>query len=186
MTLPAAFLLAMSLSMDSFAAALSRGAVQLRPDLGEAVRVGAFFAVFQTAAPLAGWALGIGFAGYVGAVDHWIAFILLGVLGAKLIHDGLTGRADIGAVRLPAAALAALALATSIDATAAGVTLALMPVSIFAIAALIGGVTFAVATSGMLLGRLVAPALGRHAMVAGGVCLIGLGCKILVDHGVFG
>ncbi|MBX6323754.1 MAG: manganese efflux pump [Rhodospirillaceae bacterium] len=186
MTFPAAILLALSLSMDSFAAALSRGAAQARLDLGEALRVGVFFGAFQTVAPLAGWMLGMGFAGYLAAVDHWIAFALLAGLGAKLIRDGLKGRPAEAAVRLPAAALAGLALATSIDATAAGVSLSLMSVDILAVAGLVGAVTFAAAVGGAIIGPVAAPALGRHAMMAGGLGLFGLGVKILIDHNAFG
>jgi putative Mn2+ efflux pump MntP len=187
MSLPAALLLAVALSMDSFAAALSRGAAQARADIGETLRVGAFFSAFQTAAPLIGWALGVGFAGYLAAFDHWIAFALLSGLGAKLLRDGLgPQRAKPSAARLSVAALAGLALATSIDATAAGVSLSLMQVNILAVAGTIGVVTFAATVGGGLIGRLAAPALGRYAMAAGGVGLIGLGVKILFDHGALG
>lgn len=186
MSIPAALLLAMSLSMDSFAAALSRGTVGLRVGMGEALRIAAAFALFQFAAPLVGWALGIGFAEHLAAFDHWVAFALLAVLGLKLVRDGLAGHAEVGPARLSVLALAALALATSIDASAAGVSLALLPVDIVATALLIGGVTFAVSLAGALLGRMAAPKLGRHALVLGGLGLVGLGVKILLDHGAFG
>jgi putative Mn2+ efflux pump MntP len=186
MTLTAAILLAISLSIDTFAAAHSRGEAQTRIDIAETLRVGAFFSAFQTAAPIAGWALGIGFAGYLASFDHWIAFALLTGLGAKLLRDGLSRSEKPASARLSVAALAGLALATSLDATAAGVSLSLMQVDILAVAAIIGAVTFTAAVGGGLLGRLAAPALGRYAMAAGGVGLIGLGVKILFEHGAFG
>lgn len=186
MTIPAAVLLALSLSMDSFAAALSRGAVCARIELREAARIAAAFAVFQFAAPLVGWALGVGFSEYLAAVDHWVAFVLLAGVGGKLVHDGLTGHAGSEPARLSAIALAMLALATSIDASAVGVSLSLLQVDIVTLALLIGGVTFVIAFAGALLGRLAAPALGRRAMVIGGIGLIGIGVKILLDHDAFG
>jgi putative Mn2+ efflux pump MntP len=186
LTLPAAVLLAVSLSMDSFAAALSRGTASARIGAGEAARIAAAFALFQFAAPLAGWALGVGFAEHLAAVDHWIAFALLAVLGVKLVRDGLKGHEAGAPARLSAMALAALAFATSIDASAAGISLSLLQIDIFAVALLIGGVTFAIAFAGALIGRLAAPALGRHAMVLGGLGLIGIGVKVLLDHGVLG
>lgn len=187
MTIPAALLLALSLSMDSFAAALTRGAACTRVELREALRIATAFAAFQAVAPLLGWALGTGFAEHLAAFDHWVAFALLAAIGAKLFRDGLVGGpATPGAVRLSTLGLAALALATSIDAAAVGISLALLPVDILATALLIGGVTFAVSLGGTLLGRLAAPALGPRALILGGVGLIGLGVKILFDHGAFG
>lgn len=172
--------------MDSFAAALSRGTAAMRIDMTEALRIATAFALFQFAAPLLGWALGASFAEHLAAFDHWVAFALLVLLGGKLVRDGLTGGAACAPGRLSAMALATLAFATSIDASAAGISLSLLQVDILAVALLIGGVTFTIAFAGALLGRLAAPALGRHAMVLGGVGLIGIGVKVLLDHGALG
>ncbi|CAO3439683.1 manganese efflux pump MntP [Azospirillum endophyticum] len=182
--------LAFSLSMDSFAAALGRGACSRRAGLPEAMRVGAAFGVCQFAMPLVGWGVGIAFASLVESVDHWIAFgLLLAVGGAMLRNAILDGEEDAeedcGPVRSPRAewlALLTTAVATSIDAAAVGAGLALVDVDMVTTSALIGAVTFAVAFGGVLIGRAAGAHLGRWAEMAGGVVLIGLGAKILLEH----
>jgi len=181
--------LAFSLSMDSFAAALGRGACSRRPGLPEAVRVGAAFGVAQCAMPLIGWGIGIAFASLVEAVDHWIAFGLLLAVGGAMLRNAVMGAEeadeDCGPVRSARSewlALMTTAVATSIDAAAVGAGLALVDVDMVTTAALIGAVTFAVAFGGVLIGRAAGTKLGRWAELAGGVVLIGLGAKILLEH----
>ncbi|MBP2228980.1 putative Mn2+ efflux pump MntP [Azospirillum agricola] len=182
--------LAFSLSMDSFAAALSRGACSRRPGLPEAMRVGMAFGVAQCAMPLIGWAVGIAFASLVEAVDHWIAFGLLLAVGGAMIRNAILdseeeGESDCGPVRSGRnewLALLTTAIATSIDAAAVGAGLAMVDVDMVTTAALIGAVTFAVAFGGVLIGRAAGSRLGRWAELAGGLVLIGIGAKILVEH----
>ncbi|MDR6771985.1 manganese efflux pump MntP family protein [Azospirillum sp. BE72] len=182
--------LAFSLSMDSFAAALGRGACSRRAGLPEAVRVGATFGICQFAMPLVGWGVGIAFASLVESVDHWIAFGLLLAVGGAMLRNAIMagedeGEEDCGPVRSVRAewlALLTTAVATSIDAAAVGAGLALVDVDMVTTSALIGAVTFAVAFGGVLIGRAAGAHLGRWAEMAGGVVLIGLGAKILLEH----
>ncbi|WP_029008482.1 manganese efflux pump MntP family protein [Azospirillum halopraeferens] len=184
MTLATALLLAMSLSMDSFAAALGTGAVLRRPGILAAVRVGAVFGAVQLATPLIGFALGLTFAAAVHAVDHWIAFLLLLAVGGKMVMESLDeDGADAPRRAEPGyAALFCTAFATSIDAAAVGVSLAVVEVDILAVCLLIGAVTFGMAAGGVLVGRAAGPALGRRAELIGGLGLIAIGVKILVEH----
>jgi len=176
--------LAVSLSMDSFAAALGCGAVHKRPGVPEALRVGIAFGVCQLSMAVLGWALGISFAGFVQAIDHWIAFGLLALIGGSMIRNALGGEADddAAAKRSGWLALLTMAVATSIDASAVGVGLAMADVDIAATATLVGFVTFLMGFGGVLLGRAAGPLLGRRAELLGGLGLIAIGTKILVEH----
>lgn len=176
--------LAVSLSMDSFAAALGRGAAQKRPGLSEALRVGIAFGACQLSMASIGWAVGSAFAGFVQAVDHWIAFGLLLLIGGSMIRNALAGEQDddAAATRSGWLALLTVAVATSIDASAVGVGLAMADVNIAVTASLIGIVTFLMGFGGVLLGRAAGPLLGRRAELIGGLGLLAIGTKILVEH----
>nr|WP_246015597.1 manganese efflux pump MntP family protein [Azospirillum griseum] len=183
--------LAFSLSMDSFAAALGRGACLRRPGLPEAVKVGVAFGLCQFAMPLIGWSVGIAFASLVEAVDHWIAFGLLLLVGGAMIRNAFGGEEEEGEAdcgpsgrsgRAEWLALLTTAVATSIDAAAVGAGLALVDVDMVTTSLLIGVVTFAVAFGGVLIGRAAGNRMGRWAELAGGITLIGLGTKILIEH----
>lgn len=180
------FLLALALSMDAFAAAISQGA-HARPaaTTGSAIRVGLAFGAAQGLMPLIGWLLGVAFASVIRDVDHWIAFVLLGVLGARMVVQGLAGDAsDDDAPRSVAAGMGlfALAIATSVDAAAAGVTLPTLGYPVILACAVIAIVTLVLSTGGVMLGKAVGSLVGRRAEVFGGIILIGIGVKILVDH----
>ncbi|ASG24924.1 manganese efflux pump MntP family protein [Nitrospirillum viridazoti] len=184
MPITTSFALAFSLSMDAFAASLGKGASLNRPGVREAARVGAYFGLFELAAPILGWGLGLSFAHYIEAYDHWIAFGLLLIVGGRMAwlawkNDGEDKpKAD----RHSPLALAMTAIATSIDATAVGITLGYMNVDVPTTIALIGLVTFTMAFGGVMLGRAAGPVLGRWAEVLGGLGLIGIGAKVLYDH----
>ena len=188
MTLATALILAFSLSMDSFAAALGTGACLRRPGLWEAVRVGACFGSVQLAMPLIGFTLGLTFATVVQEVDHWIAFLLLLGVGGKMVWESLFGDdddedADAGCGgRTALGPLLLTAVATSIDAAAVGVSLAVVDVDIVSVCLLIGAVTFGLASGGVLMGRAAGPLLGRRAELIGGLGLIAIGAKILAEH----
>jgi manganese efflux pump family protein len=180
-------ILAFSMSADACAAAIGRGA-QRRPSLPVALRAGLVFGAVETVTPILGWALGLAAAGFVGAVDHWIAFVLLAFVGGKMAVDALGRRAmaDEGeAADRPGGGMLALvltAIGTSIDAAAVGVTLAFLGANILLVALAIGVATFGMATLGMLLGRAVGARFGRVVEMAGGVGLILIGTRILLDH----
>jgi manganese efflux pump family protein len=176
--------LAVSLSMDSFAAALGQGAAQKRPGIPEALRVGVAFGACQLLMAVIGWGVGVAFADLVQAVDHWIAFGLLLLIGSSMVRNALVGEADDEAavMRSGGLALLTMAVATSIDASAVGVGLAMADVNIATTATLVGLVTFLMGFGGVLLGRAAGPLLGRRAELVGGLGLIAIGAKILAEH----
>lgn len=176
--------LSFSMSADAFAAALAKGAALDRTRLGEALRTGAIFGIVEAITPLIGWALGYTASSYIAAVDHWIAFGLLGVIGARMIlgairHDPQTCERP---KRHGLLVLVGTAIGTSLDAMAVGVSLALLDGNITIVAAAIGLATFAMVTVGMLLGRLLGARLGRWAEGLGGVTLMAIGTDILMTH----
>jgi manganese efflux pump family protein len=175
----AALLLALALAMDAFAVALTQSC-RFRPSLAGGAAIALTFGVFQAVMPLAGWAVGAAALAYVEAVDHWIAFGLLAFLGVRML-GGHVGEEE-AAHALTGRALMVAGVATSIDALAAGVTLPTLGVSPWLAAGLIGLVTFALSGAGVVLGRRAGDHLGAWAGRAGGVILIGLGCKILAEH----
>lgn len=186
MTPTSIVILAFSMSADAFAAALARGA-SLRPTVGGAFRGGLVFGAIESATPLLGWAIGLASRAYVAAVDHWIAFALLVLVGGKMVVDG-AGRIRTGeqeAERPAGSGLSGLvltAIATSVDAAAVGVTLALVDADIVIVALAIGATTFFLATTGLLVGRVAGRRFGPGVEMAGGLGLIAIGARILVDH----
>lgn len=180
-------ILALGMSIDAMVAALGRGAAMRRPSLGTALKTGAIFGAVEALTPLLGWAMGIAAASYVQAVDHWIAFVLLGGVGGRMAVAALrrdpTAQGEAEAA--PTASLAMLlltAVGTSIDAMAVGVSLAFLDVDILTIALAIGLATALMSTGGILAGRLLGQRFGRYAEIVGGIALIGLGTAILIEH----
>lgn len=177
----AALLLALALAMDAFAVALTQGA-RFRPALGAGLAIALTFGGFQAAMPLAGWGVGAAAFSYIAALDHWIAFGLLTFLGLRMLSASEDHEVAQSARALTGRALLLAGLATSIDALAAGITLPALEVQPLAAAGLIGLVTFALSWAGVWLGRIAGDRWGAWAERAGGVILIGLGCKILAEH----
>lgn len=176
--------LALALAADAFAAAVCEGAVaHPRPNGAGALRIGAAFGTAQAIMPIVGWLLGVAAAPIVRQVDHWIAFVLLAGIGAKMLWESRQPP-DCGppAPLMTGWALGAAALATSIDAAAAGVTLPLIGLPVLVSAAVIGIVTLTLSTAGVAIGAAVGSRIGRHATVVGGIVLILLGVKILTEH----
>lgn len=178
------FLLGIAMSTDAFAAAVGKGAAMRAPRFRDALRAGAIFGALEGLMPLAGWALGMAAAPYVSAWDHWIAFVLLTLLGLRMIRAGSRD----AALEAPALQrhgswmLAATGLATSIDAMAVGVGLAFLDVPILVVAATIAATTLILVTAGILLGRMLGALAGKRAEIGGGVLLIAIGALILHDH----
>lgn len=175
-------LIALSLAMDAFAVSLSTGIAV--PGFGprQAARMGLWCGAFQFLMPLLGWLLGFSVKAYIQSVDHWIAFLLLALIGGNMIRESRRGQAE-AAADLSVKRLFLLALATSIDALAVGVTMAFTwDGSILFAAAVIGAVAFALAMLGGLLGRKLGQLFQRRATLLGGVVLIGIGVKILLEH----
>ena len=181
----ALLLLALALAMDAFAVSLARGAAG-EHRIARALETGLAFGVAQGVMPYLGWLLGTAFLSYVEAVDHWIAFALLAFLGGRMIREGLSGEeeAELEARsrRSHYAALTIAAIATSIDAAAAGLTLEVMGMPVLLACLVIGLVTAALCVPAYWFASAIGPRLGRYAEIGGGVVLIGLGVRILVEH----
>ena len=176
-------LIAVSLALDAFAVSVSSGISV--PGFGwkQAVKMGLYFGVFQAAMPLIGWFLGSSLSGYITAVDHWIAFGLLALIGGRMVWGTLKdGTEEEVPADLSAGRLMMLAVATSIDALAVGVSMAFMKVDIAVAAAVIGLVAFVLSVVGGLAGRRLGNLFHQKAELVGGLVLIGIGLKILVEH----
>jgi putative Mn2+ efflux pump MntP len=184
MSLPVILLTALGLSLDAFAVAVCLGLSPVPGLVSRALITGLYFGLFQALMPLAGFFLGGRFAGVISRFDHWIAFIVLGIIGVKNIKEGLTPRPTPPSppASLTPRVMLPLAAATSLDALAVGVSLALLDIAIVKAALLIGGVTFLMGAAGILLGRSIGARLGRWAEAAGGVILVGIGLRILLEH----
>jgi len=179
-------LIGFAMSTDAFAAAVGKGAAMQMPRFPEALRAGAIFGVIEGVTPLIGWALGLAAASYVTAWDHWIAFVLLGALGIRMVLAGV--RKDAPDEEESDARphgfwnLAATGFATSIDAMAVGVGLAFLDVNILLVATVIGICTLVMVTTGIMLGRALGAIVGKRAEIVGGLILIVIGSVILYEH----
>jgi putative Mn2+ efflux pump MntP len=179
--------LAFSMSADAFAAALGKGSALDRPRLGDALRIGLVFGIVEAITPAIGWAAGLVASTYITAIDHWIAFPLLSAIGGKMFWDGTRRPTEQARPQRHSFGLLLMtAIGTSIDAMAVGVTFAFLNANIVVTALTIGLTTFVMATIGFLLGRVLGEKFGRIAEILGGVGLILIGTKILIEHTMLG
>ena len=184
--------LAVGLSMDAFAVSICKGLALQRVSWKECCIAGLWFGGFQALMPLLGYLLGTQFEQFVTSVDHWIAFVLLGIIGGNMIREALSKDEDKLDGSLAFKTMLLLAIATSIDALAVGITFALLPdVNLMFLlggnwvdesTALIGSITFVFSAAGIRLGNVFGLRYKRKAEFAGGVILILLGTKILLEH----
>ncbi len=185
MTLITTFLTAIGLSMDAFAVAITEGMSIRKRMLSSAILFGLFFGVFQALMPMLGWFAGnILHAFPIAKWDHWIAFILLALIGAKMIKESTDTKPIAREHRHGLRLMVGLSIATSIDALAVGVGLSFLNVNIIATALIIGCITFAFSFAGIYLGRLIGSFLANRAELIGGLVLIAIGLKILFEHSV--
>jgi putative Mn2+ efflux pump MntP len=179
---PATILLtALALSLDCFAVALAAGVPGGRGGIRDAARIALAFGSFQALMPVLGWLAGRSVVAYISAYDHWVAFALLAIVGARMVREGLSGEEEAPA-SLDSGTLLVLAVATSIDALAVGISLAFLDTGILLPALLIGAFTFGVSFAGALLGGAAAGRRGKAMEVIGGIVLIGIGIRILLGH----
>lgn len=183
-------LIAVGLSMDAFAVALCKGLEMLRFNGKRAGLIAVFFGGFQGLMPLVGWLLGRQFEAYITKIDHWIAFLLLAVIGGKMIAEGLKKPEKDDAEnenRFSVKELFVLAVATSIDALAVGITFAFLQVNILPSASLIAVTTLLLSFAGVFIGHKFGAKLQNKAELVGGILLVCIGLKILLEHlGVLG
>lgn len=177
------FILAVGLSMDAFAVSVCKGLAMEKCDFKKAAICGVWFGGFQALMPTIGYFLGYQFRTYISAFDHWIAFILLGVIGADMIKESLSKERNDTDDSLGVKTMFLMAVATSIDALVVGITFALLPdTNIIAAVSFIGVVTLILSMVGAKIGNLFGAKYKSKAELAGGVILILLGTKILVEH----
>ncbi|KSV57977.1 manganese efflux pump MntP family protein [Acetivibrio ethanolgignens] len=176
------FTLAVGLSMDAFAVAICKGLALRKFSLKNAAIVGLWFGGFQGLMPLIGYILGVQFKSRITAIDHWIAFFLLGFIGVNMIKEAMSREEEPADASLSAKNMLLLAIATSIDALAVGVTFAFLSVQIISAVSFIGVTTLLLSIVGVKVGSVFGTRYRSKAEFAGGIILILLGIKILMEH----
>jgi putative Mn2+ efflux pump MntP len=178
------FLIALGLAMDAFAVALSGGFSAGKVTKRQTLRLAFHFGLFQFFMPILGWAAGLTVQNLIQAYDHWVAFALLAGIGGKMVYESFRQEKNEG--RKPditrGASLVLLSLATSIDALAVGLSLSLLRVRILYPSTVIGVVCFALTALGFAFGSRLGRLLGRRMELLGGMVLIGIGVRILIEH----
>jgi putative Mn2+ efflux pump MntP len=182
MTLLELFILAVGLSMDAFAVSVCKGLALGKIKVKHCLIVGAWFGGFQALMPLIGWFLGSRFEQYIRAFDHWVAFGLLVAIGANMLREALSEEEEKADASLAFKTMLVMAVATSIDALAVGITFAFLRVRILPAVLFIGVTTFLLSMLGVKAGSLFGEKYQKKAEIAGGVILILLGVKILLEH----
>jgi len=175
------FMTAVGLSMDAFAVAICKGLSVQKVKAKHCLIAGLYFGGFQAGMPLIGYFLGKSFSDYIVSFDHWIAFVLLGIIGFNMIRESREGAEELGASFGPKAMLP-MAVATSIDALAVGVSYAFLKVDIVPAVSFIGVITFALSAVGVIIGNYFGAKFKSKAEAFGGIVLILLGVKILLEH----
>ena len=176
------FLIAVGLSMDAFAVSVCKGLAMPKCTFKKAAIVGLWFGGFQALMPAIGYVLGAQFQEAIASIDHWIAFVLLALIGGNMIHEALDNDEEEADASLNVKTMFLLAVATSIDALAIGITFAFLKVNIIPAVCFIGIVTFIISFAGVKIGNVFGARYKNKAEIVGGVILIFLGLKILLEH----
>lgn len=176
------FLIAVGLSMDAFAVSVCKGLAMPKCTFKKAAIVGLWFGGFQALMPAIGYILGAQFQEAIASIDHWIAFILLALIGGNMIHEALDNDEEEADASLDVKTMFLLAVATSIDALAIGITFAFLKVNIIPAVCFIGIVTFIISFAGVKIGNVFGARYKNKAEIVGGIILILLGLKILLEH----
>ena len=181
MSLIELFVIAVGLSMDACAVSICKGLSMKKMSWKNAVIAGVYFGGFQALMPTIGYLLGANFADIIEKYDHWIAFVLLAIIGGSMIKEAFGEEEEMDS-KFDAKTMIPLAIATSIDALAVGVSFAFLKVSILYSALFIGVTTFVISFLGIRIGNIFGTRYKSKAEVAGGIILVVMGCKILVEH----
>ena len=180
------FMIGVGLSMDAFAASICKGLNMRRLNIKNMLIIGLFFGGFQALMPAVGWLLGKQFESYITSVDHWVAFALLVFIGGKMIYDVFTEKNEDECGektnRLDMKEVLTLAVATSIDALAVGISFAFLQVDILKAVSVIGVTTFVLSVIGVAVGNVFGSKYEKKATLAGGIILILIGLKFLLEH----
>ncbi len=181
-------LISIGLAMDAFAVSISLGGCHVKSLSSRhilAFKAAILFGLFQAGMPILGWACGRQFQEYIKAIDHWIAFFLLVIIGLKMLYEAWQDHPEEQKQRNTIKALLILAIATSIDALAVGVTFSLLQINLLMAVSIIGVITFILSYIGVDFGCRLGQKFGRWSEVLGGIILISLGTKILIEHTLF-
>lgn len=181
MSLAELFIIAVGLSMDAFAVSVCKGLSVPKVAIKHALTAGLYFGGFQALMPLIGYLLGSQFQSMIEQFDHWIAFVLLGIIGFNMIRESRGGEEELNG-SFSAKSMLPLALATSIDALAVGVTFAFLKVEIVPAVSFIGATTFILSAIGVKIGNVFGIKYKSRAELVGGIVLIAMGVKILLEH----
>lgn len=182
MSLFTLFVTAVGLSMDAFAVSICKGLAMKKLSWKKALIIGLWFGGFQALMPSVGYLLGSRFEKYVTSIDHWIAFVLLALIGINMIRESLSGEEENANDAVDFKTMLLLAIATSIDALAVGVTYAFLQVQIVPAVSFIGIITFSLSIIGVKIGNVFGLKYKTKAEIAGGVILLLMGTKILLEH----
>ncbi len=182
MTLLNLFLIAVGLSMDAFAVSICKGLAMEKAPLKKAAIAGVWFGSFQALMPLLGYLLGNRFEKYITHIDHWITFGLLALIGANMVKEAFSKEEEKASSTMYFKEMFLLAVATSIDALAVGITFAFLRVDLLPAVCLIGATTFVLSALGVKVGNLFGSRYKSRAELAGGILLILMGVKILLEH----
>ena len=186
MTLSEIALIGVGLAMDAFAVSICKGLAMKRMNWKNALIIALYFGVFQALMPALGYLLGSAFSTLVEKIDHWIAFVLLTLIGATMIREAVTESEEEADDRVDFRTMIVLAVATSIDALAVGITFAFLQTAVLPAVTLIGVITFCISLGGVRIGNRFGMRFHDNAGIAGGIILILIGLKILLEHlGIF-
>ena len=175
--------IAFGLAMDAFAVSITSGITIKRLKINHALKIALFFGLFQAIMPLVGWLAGLSLRGFIAEIDHWIAFGLLSFIGCKMIYESIAVQSKEKQINpLNIYVLLMLSVATSIDALAVGVSFAFLKISIVTPAIVIGTITFILSFFGVFIGNRIGHFFENKIEIAGGLILIGIGVKILLEH----
>ncbi|MCL5438751.1 MAG: manganese efflux pump MntP family protein [Patescibacteria group bacterium] len=176
------FFIAIGLSMDSFSLSIAGGAAVKSPKIHHVIRIAFFFGFFQAIMPLIGWFIGESLNKFIGPYDHWVAFFLLSSVGLKMIYNSVKNKNKKKINLLDYKMLFLMSLATSIDALITGITLEFLKVPLLISVSVIGFVTFLLCFIGFWLGEKLSSVSEDKTEIIGGIILIGIGIKILIEH----
>jgi len=175
--------LAIGLAMDSFAVSITSGLTIKRLKINNALRIAMFFGFFQAIMPVIGWLAGVSITDLISGVDHWIAFLLLSLIGCRMIYESIKTGSSLRIINLlNFYVLLMLSVATSIDALAVGLSFAFMRISIATPIIVIGTITFLLSFLGVYVGKRFGHFFEKKIEIVGGFILIGIGVRILVEH----
>lgn len=175
-------IIAVGVSMDAFAVSICKGLSVQKVRMKHVALTGIWFGGFQALMPVIGYFVGASFAGFVTSVDHWIAFVLLGIIGGNMIKESCSKEEECCAPDFSVKTMFAMAVATSIDALAIGVSFAFLNVNIWKAVALIGVTTALFSGAGVLIGNIFGSRYKSKAEFVGGFILVAMGLKILLEH----